>query len=99
MSVSVSRTMTMAIRDCREIVKLATCRWHTVAVKLSMTVTMTVILAVAVIMNVAVVAAMTVTVALTVTGCHEDMKLASCWWHIMTMIVAVAIILTVAVRG
>ena len=42
---------------------------------------------------------MTVAVAVAVRGYHEDVKLARCWWHTMTVSVsvAVAVAMTMAV--
>ena len=39
--------------------------------------------------------AVAMAVTMTIRGCHEDMKLADCWWHTMTKAIAVA--LTIAV--
>ena len=38
-----------------------------------------------------------IAMAMTISGCHKDMKLASCWWHTMTVTVTVAVAVVVRV--
>ena len=42
-------------------------------------------------MTVAKAVAIAVAVIMAVRDCHKDMKLASCWWHTMVVVVAVAV--------